>query len=209
MKRLIHNIALCLLSMFIFVTALPADELLIGSVPYLDIESETEDNFNIKYDTEANLYYIQTYDWLNTAWVILSPEQFESLRKTIDKTLDWCQIAFDNNTAIQKELPNSNIQSDVIWEFGDDIYFNSPYEKVSLSFDFFSTENRNNQIMSSLVIMAPRVTSTTNDYVEYKFPQMLIPEEYIQIFKYTITEDAINDAIEKNEKTKAAESLFN
>ena len=209
MKKSNFKSILFLLLFFIFISYLSAEELFVGSVSYLDIDSTTEESFNVKYDTEEDLYYLQTSDWITVGWVILTPEQFKTLQATVDKALDWCTIAKDNQSSIKKEIPNSNINCSVLWQYGDDPYINNPYDKLSITFQFFSIENDVNQILSSLVLTAPKITASSNEFVDYKFPHMLIPEDFLQEFATIITDSNISSVVEKYNKAKAAEDLFN
>ena len=209
MKKIIMRLALSLLVLIGLVSTLPAEELYVGKIHFLDVDTTLDDYFNIKYETEYNQMYIQKGNWSGTSWIILNNDQIETLRSTVSKALDWCKIAYDNNSEIKKELPNSNLESSVVWEFGDETHRNSDYNKLQLQFFFVSAKTEYDEIFPSVLIFSSKVKSSKNQYVTYNFPRAVLLEEDLKTFKEVISQDSINSVVEKHKESRKAEDLFN
>ena len=187
--------------------ALPADELWLGEVPFVDMTSNSNDTFVIKYETDKEEYYIKTSDWLGDSNVILNQGQFESFRGIISKALDWCKLADEKRVEIYKEIPNSVVEANVEWNWGVNQYKNASWDKLKFKFLFSSSEGDSNMV-SLLFIAAPEVTSSYDGDVTYSFPLVLLSENEISTFNNVISQKNINKVMKKHEESKKAEDLF-
>ena len=111
MKKIIFSLFM-LVGLF---AALPADELLLGEVPFVNMSEDSKDTFIIKYETEKDEYYIQTSDWLGVYKVIFNKEEFEAFRGAIAKIQDWSKLAKEKRVEVEKEIPDSNIEANAEW----------------------------------------------------------------------------------------------
>lgn len=189
-----------------------AEEIKIGSVEYLDakyadLSYTNSDSFDFKYDTEKDMYYIKTTTWIDAGWIHITPEQLTNLRNSLAKAKDWCKIAIDNESEITKEIPNSQLSSKVIWSFGDD--WHTSYNKIQITFTFMSLKSDYGNIICCLGIQSSKIDASDNEFITYSLPQMLISEDSLDNFIYVISESNISSVLDKYNKSKEAESLFN
>ena len=85
--------------------------------------------FAIKYDTENKIYYFYSSDIFNKGWVKMTESQLGDFRSTLEKYLQWEKTAIEKKVKINKEFPDSELNCNVSWKFGDD-WFSSSYFKM-------------------------------------------------------------------------------
>lgn len=203
MKRLFW----CFLILSFVGSFLAADEYVIGKVSYYDYEYGNPETINFKYDDKEKIFYLQTADWLTTGWVELSSAQLVSLRSTLKKALDWTKIAEDNGSEIKKEIPDSTITSNVTWTSGDNWYKNNSWDKLSIHSHFIAAGEKG-ETLSTLLMIAGKVTSSSNKYEKYEFPTLVLLKPNIENFLEVISEENIQSVINKHNESKKAEDLF-
>lgn len=201
MKKLV-----ILIGLFIFAAGLlAADEYVIGQISYYEPDYGNPESINFKYEDTDKIFYLQTSDWYTTGWVEISNDQLISLRKTLQKCLDWAKIAEESGTEVKKELPDSTIISSVTWKSGDEWHKNATWDKINIHTHFIAIENEHPMVL----ILANKIQSNDNKYLKYEFPTMIMPMDNIRDFIQVISEDNIQDVIAKHENSKKAEDLFN
>jgi len=203
MKRLFA----CFLLLLFVGSSLAADEYVIGKISYYDYEYWNTETINFKYDDSNKIFYLQTADWLTTGWVELSSAQVETLRATLQKALDWAKIAEENGSEIKKEIPNSTITTNVTWKSGDDWYKNKSWDKLSIHSHFIAAGEKGDTL-STLLMIASKVTSATNQFEKYEFPEIVLLKSNMEEFLQVISEENIKAAIDKHNDAKKAEDLF-
>ena len=205
MKKLIFS----LLVLVGLAAALPADELWLGEVPFVNMSADSKDTFIIKYETEKDEYYIQTSDWLGVSKVIFNNEQFEAFRGAISKVQDWSKLAKEKRVEVEKEIPDSNIEANAEWTWGVNKYRNAGWDKLKFKFLFNSAINNDNEIVSILFIVAPKITSSYDEDVTYSFPLALLSDNEINTFMNVISQENIDKVLKKHEESEKAAELFN
>ena len=205
MKKLIFS----LLVLVGLAAALPADELWLGEVPFVNMSADSKDTFIIKYETEKDEYYIQTSDWLGVSKVIFNNEQFEAFRGAIAKAQEWSKLANEKKVEIEKELPNSNVEANAEWNWGVNKYRNASWDKLKFMFLFNSAAGNNNKMVSILFIAAPKITSSYDEDVTYSFPLSLLSENEINTFMNVISQKNIDKVLKKHEESEKVAELFN
>ena len=193
------------LLLILFIINLKADEYMIfigNAYTYNDLFQEmSESQFGIKYDDEKQIFYFYTQDYINKGWIIISEENLIILRNVLNKYLEWEKKAIENKITIEKELPDSNITTKVIWEFGDEWYSSN---NLKIKFTFFSqTEN-----IHQLVISSNKTTSSSNEFINFKIDTLYLNKDQIIEFLNGITDEEIKKRIDEIEQKKKIENLF-
>lgn len=159
-------------------------------------------DYAIKYEDDDDSFYFQSADWMQTAWILLSKEDLAKLRANIEKYFEWEKLAVEKEAELNKQLPNSAIVTKVIWNSSDEWYTSNGF---SLSFTFLSQSKTNHQF----VISSNKVTSTTNEFMDYKLEDCYFSKDQVQALYDTINEEAIEKQIAEIKKNKEVDSLFN
>jgi len=166
---------------------------------FLSGMSETQ--FAIKYDTEEKIYYFYSSDIFNKGWVKITKLQLESFRQTLKKYLEWNQTALEKEVKIDKELPDSKLDCQVTWKFGDDWYYSN---NLKMYFKFFSqTESRH-----QFIIYSNKVNSSANEFIDYKIETFYFDIIHVKSLLKGISEEEINNKINEHEKQNEVEDLF-
>ncbi len=197
----------CLLLIFFLGSYLCADEYVIDKISYYDFDTRIIKEMNFKYDDKRNIYYLQTSDFLTTAWIEITPDQLVCLRNTVKKSVDWANIAKENSTTVEKELPDSTITTDVIWSSGGEVYKNASWNKLDIHIHFVSVFENPNTV-TSILLYAGKVSASNNKYENYEFPGVVMIDEQITDFSEIISENNINNAKDKHKEEKKVQDLF-
>ncbi len=164
-------------------------------------KSLTLEDYAIKYDDEEDVFYLRTSDWMNNAWTFLTRDDLAQLRKNFEKYFEWEKLAVEKQTTIEKEIPDSKINTRVVWEFGDDWY---SYKGFTLSFIFFSQDANRHQ----LVLLSNKATSS-NQFVTFQIEGFYFDKSQIQELYDAISEENIEAKIKEIQNQKDMEDLFN
>jgi len=136
------------------------------------------------------------------SFVYISESDIVSLRKTIDKYLEWEALAVEKQVTLEKAIPDSTISGPVVFRFGDDWYSASALE---LYFSFLSQNENRHQ----LVINSNKVESRTNSFIDYKIETLYLDKEQVLLFKDGISEEAFTKKLDDFEDQKDVDSMFN
>ena len=186
--------------------AVAQDELVLGQVTaweWNDVYNQmTEKSFLVKYNPKKSKYYFKVDDWMNKAWIHFSQKEVESMRGVIDKYQEWSDIASENNTKIEKDIPNGLYRCNVSWNAGDNWYFSSGY--MNVNFKIFSQSTKRHQ----LIISSSKVSSTENEYIDFKMPTLYLDLAHAEELKQIISQENIEAKLGAYNKEKANEDLF-
>ena len=139
---------------------------------------------------------------MNKAWIHFSQKEVESMRGVIDKYQEWSDIASENNTKIEKDIPNGLYRCNVSWNAGDNWYFSSGY--MNVNFKIFSQSTKRHQ----LIISSSKVSSTENEYIDFKMPTLYLDLAHAEELKQIISQENIEAKLGAYNKEKANEDLF-
>lgn len=157
----------------------------------------------IKYDMENEVFYFMTTGLNSIGWIFLLPDQLDGMRETLVKYCEWEATAVRNGVETQKEIPNSRIDTGVVWKWGDDFYSG---KGLVVSFTFFSQTPERHQ----LVIETNKVPSLKNQFIDYKLDTLYLEKNQVLALIKGITGDAILAALlEHQEEKKKEAELFN
>jgi hypothetical protein len=157
--------------------------------------------YQIQYDTEKNQYYFYTSDFLTKGWIVLSDGNIESLRNSLSKYFSWESTAVTNKVKLEKELPGSVISTNVIWKYGDD-WFNA--YNITLKLIFFSQSEQRHQ----LVIYSNKVTSTSNQFIEYKLEGTYLEKSEVLSLYQDLKIENIKITFEKYAEQQKTAEMF-
>ena len=198
--------AITILALMISTVAVAQEELVLGQVTaweWNDVYNQmTEKSFLVKYNPKKSKYYFKVDDWMNKAWIHFSQKEVESMRGVIDKYQEWSDIASENNTKIEKDIPNGLYRCNVSWNAGDNWYFSSGY--MNVNFKIFSQSTKRHQ----LIISSSKVSSTENEYIDFKMPTLYLDLAHAEELKQIISQENIEAKLGAYNKEKANEDLF-
>ena len=194
------------LSLLISLPTLAQDEIILGVVSANEW-NDVFDNFNdksfaVKYNPEKSKYYIKVDDWMNKAWVHFSPKEIESMRSVLNKFKEWNDIAISNSTEIEKEIPGGRYQCNVSWNAADNWYFSSGY--MDVRFKIFSQSTKRHQ----LIMYSSKVSSTENEYIDFKMPTLYLDLSDVLEFEAVISEKNIQSKLNEYNSNKSKDDLF-
>jgi len=132
----------------------------------------------------------------------MSESDIVSLRKTIDKYLEWEALAVEKQVTLDKAIPDSTISGPVVFRFGDDWYSANGLEPYFL----FVSMNENSH---ELVIGSNKVESRTSSFIDYKIETLYLDKDQVLPFKDGISEEAFTKKLDDFEDQKDADSMFN
>jgi uncharacterized protein (UPF0332 family) len=200
MKRFTLLILFCFYSIFIF-----ADEILIykGTASNYNsmLKQMLDNDFAIKYDTEKQIFYFYSSDFMNSGWVKLTETQLISFKNTLSKYIDWEKMAIEKSVKVDKEFPDSKISTDVTWKFGDDWYTS---RDLDMYFKFFSQNTKRHQF----ILYSNKVNSSSNQFIDYKVEPLYFDKKQVEDLINGISEDAIKKVIDKFTQSKSIEDQF-
>ena len=198
--------AITILALMISTVGVAQDELALGQVTALEwnevFNQLTDKSFLVKYNPKESEYYIKVDDWMNKAWIHFSQKEVESMRGVIDKYQEWSDIASENNTKIEKDIPNGLYRCNVSWNAGDNWYFSSGY--MNVNFKIFSQSTKRHQMIMS----SSKVSSTENEYIDFKMPTLYLDLVHAEELKQIISQENIEAKLGAYNKEKANEDLF-
>lgn len=202
MRKIIFIIFALVYSCF----SINADEYLIyqgSAYQYNDfLKGFVDAQFLIKYDDEEEIYYIFTSDIFNDIWIDITSEQLAAIRSTVSKFIDWEKIATDKQVEIDKQIPDSEIDTSITWKYGDDWYFGSNFK---IYFSAFSQNTERHQ----LVISSNKVDSKKNKYISAKLDTLYLDIDQVLSFDNGINQGKIQEIINEHNKMKKNQDLFN
>ena len=198
--------AITILALMISTVGVAQDELVLGQVTaseWNDVYNQmTEKSFLVKYNPKKSKYYIKVDDWMNKAWIHFSQKEIESMRSVIEKYQEWNNIASENNTKIEKDIPGGQYRCNVSWNAGDNWYFSSGY--MNVNFKIFSQSTKRHQMIMS----SSKVSSTENEYIDFKMPTLYLDLVHAEELKQIISQENIEAKLGAYNKEKANEVLF-
>lgn len=196
--------AICLI--FAGLISLHADEYVVysGSAYQYNefLKGFSDAKFLIKYSDDEEVFYLYTSDVFNKAWINISSEDLEKTRKTIGKYLDWVKIATEKQVEIDKEIPESEIQTSISWKFGDDWYSSDSFK---LNFHAFSQNIQRHQ----LVISSNKVESDRNEFVSIKLDTLYLDQDQAAEFLSGIDPETVKKIIAEHDSKQKNQELFN
>ncbi|ULQ59688.1 hypothetical protein K7I13_14720 [Brucepastera parasyntrophica] len=159
--------------------------------------------FKIIYNDKENSFFFHTEDPLSEGWVELTTDDLAKMRKALQKFFDWEKTALDNKVILdERSIPDSEIESKVIWRFGD-VWFSGDGLKTNFSF-FSQTEKRHQLVISSNQIMSPPPLVS-----DFRLKTFYLDSMDAKALYDGISEDRIQEAVAKHETKKKIETLFN
>ena len=198
-----------LLLAFTLLVSLPtfAQEEIVLGVVSANEWNDVFDNFNsksfaVKYNPTKSKYYIKVDDWMNKAWIHFSPKEIESMRSVLSKFKEWNEIAISNSTEIEKEIPGGRYQCNVSWNAADSWYFSSGY--MDVRFKIFSQSTKRHQ----LIMYSSKVSSTENEYIDFKMPTLYLDLSDVLEFEDVISEKNIQSKLDAYNSNKSKDDLF-
>lgn len=181
-----------------------ADEITLGKVDCIKIENGNA------YDRECRLrydgnYYLQINSSYTISWIEIDQQQLESLRNMMLKFNEWKQIAKENKTDVNKEIPNSRISSKVLWQEGKK-FCTSSYN-IHLIFYCATVDNGES---ASLILRSTEVHDKSNEYFTFETGSILFIDSATDEFIEMISQQNIDKKIEENKNKKnKSDNLFN
>ena len=193
-------------TLLVYLPTFAQDELVLGVVTANEW-NDVFDNFNdksfaLKYNPKKSKYYIKVDDWMNEAWIHFSPKEIESMRSVLNKFKEWNEIAINNSTEIEKDIPGGRYQCNVSWNAADNWYFSSGY--MDVRFKIFSQSTKRHQ----LIIYSNKVSSTENEYIDFKMPTLYLDLSDVSDFEAVISEKNIQSKLEAYNRNKSKDDLF-
>ena len=152
----------------------------------------------IKYDDEKKIYYLNTDD----VFVLLSENDLEKIRYALTKYKEWVKIAKEHNVEMNKEIPDSSIDTKVLWEYGEDKWHTASGFKLTLK-----AVSQNLQ-QHYLVISSNNVSSFLNEYITVKLDPLYFNEVNADALLVALQKEKIESVKEEYNKKKAAQDLF-
>ena len=158
----------------------------------------SDQDITIKYDDEKKIYYLNTDD----VFVLLSENDLEKIRYALTKYKEWVKIAKEHNVEMNKEIPDSSIDTKVIWEYGEDKWHTASGFKLTLK-----AVSQNLQ-QHYLVISSNKVSSFSNEYITVKLDPLYFNEVNAAALSAALQKEKIESVKEEYNKKKAAQDLF-
>lgn len=162
-------------------------------------------NLELLYDGEDNIFYLHD-TYMDDSYIFFTWSQLNSLRATVSKAADWCTVATDNYAEIEKEIPNSQITTTVVWKNGENIQESN--DKLVIQFIFTSEIDENENILPILTMKSNSIKSSSNKYCKYKLPKINFGELELYNFVGIIKKENINNSVSEFNKNKKTDSLF-
>jgi len=179
-----------------------SDEYTVASYPYYEGTFGTRKTMKIRYDDETDKYMFYVSNSFSTHWMVFTAEDLNTMRKSVEKALEWKDIALKNKAEVSKTIPDSEFMVELVESSSTDFF--KGVNKVKVQFAFASTENA---ALTSLLIVGGTTPSSSNRYIKLEFEGQIILD--IQEFADAISEESINAEIKKhNESVSKADSLF-
>ena len=204
-QKIMKNIIFSLTLLISFST-FAQEEIILGVVranEWNDVfDNFSDKSFAVKYNPKESKYYIKVDDWMNKAWIHFSPKEIESMRSVLNKFKEWNEIAISNSTKIEKEIPGGRYQCNVSWNAADNWYFSSSY--MDVRFKIFSQSTKRHQ----LIIYSSKISSTENEYIDFKMPTLYLDLSDVLEFESVISEKNIQSKLEVFNKHKSKDDLF-
>ena len=138
--------------------------------------------YELRYDdTNDDIWFVRNVGNSISAFLI-TKKNMANVRNAVDKYFEWEKIAVENQKTIQKDIPDTNFDSqEILSAYGQN--FNS---EVNIYFTFFSQ----NAKLHQFVIRGKKLTGDMEDYYFSKSQveefSKLISEEKITEFKNKI-----------------------
>lgn len=162
----------------------------------------SDQDITIKYDDEKKIYYLNTEVFIRNIFALLSENDLEKIRYALTKYKEWVKIAKEHNVEMDKEIPDSSIDTKVIWEYGEDKWhtasgFNLTLKAVSLNLQ-----------QHYFVISSNKVSSFLNEYITVKLDPLYFNEVNADALLDALQKEKIESVKEEYNKKKAAQDLF-
>lgn len=201
MKRLLVLVSVFLLGL----SALSADEYVVGSVDCYEVEYSFDSKLVLKYDDSKDVYYLVQDSLYRTKWFTLSPENLEKLREIVKKAQEWADIARKNSATVTKDIPDSQIKGECIMKSGNDWY--KSYGNLALNFLFVANSDESGT-NTFLGLIGDAKESLTNQFIDVEFESIVFVESQIDSLAKVISPESVQAAKEKHEAEKKVEDLF-
>lgn len=183
-----------------------ADEHLLYSgkcYKFNDVLKTSDDaDYAIKYDDEDDVFFLRIDDWINKAWIHLTRNDIAKLRKNIEKYFEWEKLAVEKAVKLEKDLPDSTINTEVTWKFGDDW---QSAMGLNVYFVFFSQNTTRHQ----LVLYSSKATSYKNQFITYKMDDLYFDKNQVQQLYNAIKEETLSKQLEEIKKNNEIKNIFN
>lgn len=171
--------------------------------------SRNGEKFSVGYSTNYEMYYIlESSPFNGDTNVYLDEVLLEKLRVNIDKALEWNQLAKENKTAVDKDLPDSTIRCHlraVTTSFGAS-YTVSGYTYLRFHHKCDANGNYELKIYADTIDYS---TQTNQTYPSFPFQTMKFKNGTLEEFRKAIDKDTLKAGIEKAlhpETSKSSES---
>ncbi|GMO69910.1 MAG: hypothetical protein Ta2A_18350 [Treponemataceae bacterium] len=162
----------------------------------------------ISFYEEDELYFFTKYV-ASDSWIKLDKMALETLKKVFPKYLEWEAKAIDEKVKIQKDIPDSNINTSVFWKAILDNSWRMGTD-LNLTSTFFSQSESRHQ----LVIETNEILAAFSESDKFKL-QLYFDKEQVIELQNAISEQSLADGfakakedLEKLAKSAAAESSF-
>lgn len=162
----------------------------------------SDQDIAVKYDDEKKIYYLNTEVFISNVFVLLSENDLEKIRYALTKYKEWVKIAKEHNVEMDKEIPDSSIDTKVIWEYGEDKWHTASGFKLTLK-----AVSQNLQ-QHYLVISSNKVISPQSEYINIKLDPLYFNEVNAEALLAALQKEKIESVKEEYNKKKAAQDLF-
>lgn len=178
-------------------------ELFVGTGYNYDDPSQNfvETTYTIIYDTESDEYYFYTSGLFSSGWIIFDVADFEVFRKNLFKYKEWEQIALTNQAEIEKELIDSQITGDVIWQSAQRWHTG---KNIAMDFIFFSQSKDRHQ----LVITSNAIKSSLNESISFELKPIYLTSAQVDAMITGLSNASISQRVDEYAQLKNIESLF-
>ena len=166
------------------------------------LKTSDDADYAIKYDDEDDVFFLRIDDWINKAWIHLTRNDIAKLRKNIEKYFEWEKLAVEKAVKLEKDLPDSTINTEVTWKFGDDW---QSAMGLNVYFVFFSQNTTRHQ----LVLYSSKVTSYKNQFITYKMDDLYFDKNQVQQLYNAIKEETLSKQLEEIKKNNEIKNIFN
>ena len=156
----------------------------------------------IQYDDLEKNYYLYTKANMTNTKILLSENDLEKIRYALTKYKEWVKIAKEHNVEMDKEIPDSSIETKVFWEHGKDQWHTASGFKLTLK-----AVSQNLQ-QHYLVISSNKVISPQSEYINIKLDPLYFNEVNAEALLAALQKEKIESVKEEYNKKKAAQDLF-
>lgn len=159
-------------------------------------------DITFKYDDVEKNYYLYTKVSIYDILILLSENDLEKIRYALTKYKEWVKIAKEHNVEMDKEIPDSSIDTKVFWEHGKDQWHTASGFKLTLK-----AVSQNLQ-QHYLVISSNKVISSQSEYINIKLDPLYFNEVNADALLSGLQKEKIESVKEEYNKKKAAQDLF-